>query len=304
MRRLLVAAFVLETQHSHLFDRKAYPISLDDEMDLPFPSPLETWNCADVITWRNLITSQQVFSLSSFKSYFPPVDPFQSSLLTSYQIYRQRLSGGVDPRGLVFYPPKTHLYPAKLTYHALALCSLIPLNDLIITASDSWLFGTKITERSIWETAKRSLRQWIMTEDAQKAVWHATQLLRLAFRTPEYASGYLHDLWCLYVAALVCWAYGLGGTNSRSYPAEQSQPGDSDLTMEQAEDLARGYLVSTDFEDWREIGSAGVMERGNTRGLLECVRTRVGELEMGGLLDGAEDVLFRLVEGGKTRAVF
>ncbi|KAL8918123.1 MAG: hypothetical protein Q9172_005550 [Xanthocarpia lactea] len=296
-RRILVAMFVLDTQASHLLQRQAcYRGTLtEDGLDLPFPTSADTWSCPDIFTWRALITSHEAFSLSELGSNLPSLDAFQSSLLTCYQIHGFGLSSDPAQHDLIYQPPKSLSQHITRTHHALALSTHTPLHALLITASESWLFGTKITDDAIWQKSKAKLREWITSESAMRATWHATQLLRLTFQNRSGllqqetdAGGYLHDLWCLYVAALVCWAFGYGSTNAKAQP---------DMLADNAEVLVADYLDAMAVHGWKHIGNVARMSAGSTRGLLEWVRRKIGDVGMGGLLNGAEDVLFRLVEG-------
>lgn len=317
-RRILVAMFVLDTQHSHLFQRQSSysgNLTKEDGLDLPFPTSTEIWNCPDVPTWRELIASHEAFSINTLgpnHHHHPPLDPFQSSLLTCCHVHRSRLSGTPTQYDLVYQPSKSHVHHAAAarTHHSLSMSTHAPLHALLITASESWLFGTKITDEAIWYRSKATLRKWVTGPGALKAVWHATRLLRLAIikrddsapsREADDQGGcyYLHDPWCLYVAALVCWAFGSGNTTVEGRPEEEEEESLTDNNHD-AEALAVEYLDAMDVLDWRDVRNvAGVRVR-KTRGVLECVRLRIGESGMGGLLDGAEDVLFRLVEGGSS----
>ncbi|KAI4234102.1 MAG: hypothetical protein L6R40_006867 [Gallowayella cf. fulva] len=220
-RRILVAMFVLDTQHSHLFQRQSSysgNLTKEDGLDLPFPTSTEIWNCPDVPTWRELIASHEAFSINTLgpnHHHHPPLDPFQSSLLTCCHVHRSRLSGTPTQYDLVYQPSKSHVHHAAAarTHHSLSMSTHAPLHALLITASESWLFGTKITDEAIWYRSKATLRKWVTGPGALKAVWHATRLLRLAIikrddsapsREADDQGGcyYLHDPWCLYVAAL------------------------------------------------------------------------------------------------------
>ncbi|KAL9044722.1 MAG: hypothetical protein Q9214_002157 [Letrouitia sp. 1 TL-2023] len=191
-RRVLVAAFVLDIQHSTLFERQqCFPSNPDFEpLNLPFPASQEKWDTNDLNIWQTLLASYSPPSLRSLEDPLPPLDIFQCSLLTSYQIHRQAFNP------LSFTPPKSNPLPAQLTHEALSLSVLTPLHALIITASESWLFGTKITEQPLWENAKASLRQWTKTEAAMRAAWHATRFLRLASSAgEEQRTGQIEELW-------------------------------------------------------------------------------------------------------------
>ncbi|KAI4204687.1 MAG: hypothetical protein LQ350_001002 [Teloschistes chrysophthalmus] len=293
----------MDTQYSHLLQQPtSYPDAIEeDDLDLPFPTSAEIWQCVDMPTWRNLIMTQEAFSLSGLGQDLPLLDPFQSSLLTCYQIYRSSTTQSVQDE-LAYYPVKSQILPTRKTYHALCLSTFTPLHALLITASESWLFGTKITEEPGWLESKGAVRKWVSSDACKKAVWHATALLRLNSedqinqeQQQDEQAGYLHDLWCLYIAALVCWAFGYGTANVPSQPRSLS---------DNAEMLAVEYLNVTNIGSWQDVERIPATARANTRGLLEYVRGRIGELGMGGLLNGAEDVLFRLVQGEGEMVAF
>ncbi|KAI4263715.1 MAG: hypothetical protein L6R42_001155 [Xanthoria sp. 1 TBL-2021] len=296
-RRILVAMFVLDTTHSHLLQRQPSDggTLTEDGLDLPFPTSADIWDCPDIFTWRNLITSHEAFSMSELGPNLPSLDAFQSSLLTCWQIHRFQLSSDPKQHNMIYQPPKSLLQHTMCTHQGLALSTHTPLHALLITASESWLFGTKITDETTWQQSKATLREWVASDNATKATWHATQLLRLTFqsqsdplRQEAHSGGYLHDLWCLYVAALVCWAFGYGTTNAKAQP---------ESLTDDAEVLMAEYLTAMSVHDWKDIRTVAGIWAGYTRGLLEWVRSKIGEVGMGGLLNGAEDVLFRLVEG-------
>lgn len=289
--------FVVDTQHSALFQRqRCYGGTLaEDSLDLPFPTSAETWDCSDKFTWHNLITSQEAFSLNELGPNLPSLDAFQSCLLTCYQFHGFPLSGDPKRHTPIYQPPKSLHQHTICTHHALALSTHTPLHPLLIGASESWLFGTKITDETTWQQSKATLREWVASENATKATWHATQLLRITFQSrsdfPQretVTGGYLHDLWCLYVAALVCWAFGYGRTNAKAQP---------ESVTDTAEVAAAEYLAAMAVPDWKYIRNVAGIWAGRTRGLLEWVRSMIGDVGMGGLLNGAEDVLFRLAEG-------
>ncbi|KAL8746054.1 MAG: hypothetical protein Q9190_001892, partial [Brigantiaea leucoxantha] len=204
-RRVLVAAFVLDIQCSVLFQcEPCFPLRSDSEpLDLPFPSSQELWDSIEMDTWQMLLTNWYPPSLRFLAHPLPPLDILQSSLLACHQLHRQSFK----PPPL--HPPKSLQLPAQISHEALSLSSLTPRHALIITASESWLFGTKIAEQSVWQDAKTTLRKWAESESAARAVWHAVRLLRMAFgAAEEQRLGQMHELWCLYLAGLVCWAFG------------------------------------------------------------------------------------------------
>lgn len=290
-RRILLAAFVLDTQNSVLFQQPlCCPPDLDG-VDLPYPQSTAVWDCNDTDTWRKLVSSHQPLALRFVKHNMTSsatVDPFQSSVLSCYQIQR-RFAGpnstAVQNERIRFYVPETHYASAYLTHHALQLCAFTPLESLLIVSSGSWLFGTKITENSVWSSAKTALRVWVSTEDAARCVWHAIQALRIVLRG---GSVYLlHEQWCIYLAALVCWAYGF-------VPRHPSRAVPDAIPVGVAETQTWEYLHAMNVSIWKEISRVPL--RWSTRGLLECVRAKISG-KTGGLLNQAEAVLARLVEG-------
>lgn len=290
-RKLLLVAFVLDTQHSALFQQPpCYTLDLNHD-NLPYPCSAQVWDCSDANSWYSLVTHQQTFDmryLGDVNSSPPaPVDAFQSLVFSCFQIH---LRYGchfnlVQHSSFIFYSPITHERQAYLTHHALLLAKLAPVESLLIVSSGSWLFGTKVTENSAWISAKATLRVWVGTEDAAKSVWHAIQLLRLAFNGSTLHM--LHEQWCLYLAALVCWAYGFVSHHMSAVNPEI-------VTSHVAEAQKWEFISAMDVPSWEEIPHVSL--KGKTRGLLECVRARISG-SPGGLLNQAEDVLARLVEG-------
>ena len=290
-RRILLAAFVLDIQHGVLFGQQSC-CTLDlDNVNLPYPCSSEIWNCNDLQVWRNLVGYHQQFNMRFLNVNFnppAPVDAFQSCVLSCYQIY----CGFASPSSnlaqnniTVFYSPETHYAQSYLTHHALQLASLAPIDPLLIVSSGSWLFGSKITDHSVWTSAKLALRVWVSTENAAKSVWHAIQVLRLALGGESLHM--LHEQWCINLAALACWAYGF-------LPRHPSRPAPDPIPPEVAETQSWEYLAAMNVSTWEDIPRVSL--RWHTRGLIECVRLRVGG-HMGGLLNQVGDVLARLVEG-------
>jgi hypothetical protein len=288
-RRVLLFSFVLDIQHNTLFQQSSGGTLNLNQMYLPYPHPTETWDCSDIFMWRNLVSRHVQLDLGLLvNSGFvdAPVDAFQSSILSCYQVHRGL--GCSDPAThgshSPWYPSQlTHVSQTGLIHHALLLCASTPIKTLLIVSSGSWLFNTKVTEISVWEAAKIDLRAWVTTVEAARSVWHATQLLRLALS--EGSLYLLQEQWCMYLAALVCWAYG--------FIVCPSQPVPDAITATVAVAQAWEYLTAMDVRDWEAIPQVPI--RWQTRGVLECVRARIRG-PLGGLLNQAEDVLAQLVE--------
>jgi hypothetical protein len=119
--------------------------------------------------------------------------------------------------------PSTHADPVAATVQ---LATLVPVHSLLITASSSWLFAQK-AEEGAWRDAMQEMREWA-TEgaDAPIAAWLAGKMLRAHFfpevgaMTSGTSTVSLETDWCLYLCALVLWAYtfpiGEGTQQSRA----------------------------------------------------------------------------------------
>lgn len=291
-RRILLAAFVLDGHQTAMFQQPPCHILDFNKTQLPYPYSIEIWDCGDMEVWRNLVSRHHPFDmvyLGEASAHPPtPVDAFQSSVLCCYQIHRRYNSSDPTPfryHEPIFFSPPAHFAQVYFTHHALLLATLAPVESLLIVSSGSWLFSTKVTENSAWISAKTTLRSWVSTDEAGSAVWHAIQFLRLAFSGPSLHL--LHEKWCLYLGALVCWAYGF-------VPRYLTRTTPEAITGHVAESQAWDYLDKMNVSRQEDI--AQVPSKENTRGLLECVRARISG-SPGGLLNQAEDVLSRLVEG-------
>lgn len=295
-RRILLASFVLDVQHSTWFQQEPCGKLDLSGFYLPYPHSTETWDCRDNDLWRGFVSRHVQLDLRFLAdtdiSTHAPVDAFQSSVLSCYQVHRGFDSADrtIFSRHTPLYQsPSTHFSQIFLIHHALLLSILTPIHSLLIVSSGSWLFNTKVTERSVWQSAKVDLRTWVMTTEAARSVWHANQLLRLVLSGESLQL--LQEHWCMYLAALVCWAYGFV---AYPYPF---RPIPDAITAEVAELQAWEYLSAMNVREWEAIPQVSI--RWQTRGVLECVRARISG-PLGGLLNQAEDVLTQLV-GDKSR---
>ena len=291
-RRIFLASFVLDIQHSTWFQREPCGKLELSGFYLPYPYSMEIWDCRDPDRWRSLMSQHVQLDLRLLAngeiSAHAPVDAFQSSVLSCYQVVCEAGSAGQVTRGCHsswYQSPSAHFPQTFVMHHALLLSTITPIHALLIVASGSCLFNTKVTERAVWHGAKVNLRTWVATDDAARSVWHANQLLRVALSGESLRV--LQEQWCMYLAALVCWAYGFVG-----YPYPPRPIPDA-ITAEVAGAQAWEYLSAMNVEDWKAIPQVSM--RWQTRGILECVRTRISG-PLGGLLNQAEDVLTQLVE--------
>lgn len=305
-RRILLAAFVLDTQNSVFFEQAAFSLDLIS-INLPYPQPTQMWECHDLEKWRRLVQgghrSYDLRLLGHDFSSLAPFDAFQSSFISCYQIHRgylrpnssSSISGRYSEIIIMPYLPAAPLHqtPAFLIYFGLQLSSLVPIRSLLIVSSASWLFNTKVTDQSVWETAKVRLRAWVATDAAARCTSYATQILQIALLEEESLQTLLHEKWCIFLAALVCWAYGFS-------PGQQHQVPER-LDLDIANIQAREYLEAMNGSSWIELSTQPI--RWYTRGLLACVRAKLHG-SMGGLLNQAEETLAALAEGRSQLMTF
>ena len=128
----------------------------------------------------------------------------------------------------------------------------------------------------------------------------------------------LQEEWSMYLAALVCWAVGLGlsqrptsaGPSTSPTPTASEAVSHSSMSsgisvatahpplldIGEAEDETKEYLRATSVGSAEALSKLDADVLARTDGLLECVRIRRLGGPMGELLNEAERVLFRLVE--------
>ena len=204
-----------------------------------------------------------------------------------------------------------------------------PIRQLLVVSGESWILGKKLENEAEFQEAKRSLRSWVDTNrESQVAVWHATQLIRSRTKfssswsiTHELSVSFhdthmLHEAWTFYMAALVCWAYGFSsstisdnsahGSGAPSTISELSNPSRSSslssahpalLDSQAAAYGMREYMQATNVKTVEAMLGVDPHIFGRMQGLLEIVRLNKISLSLGGLMNEAERVLYRLVEG-------
>ena len=192
--RLLLASLIVDTQRRMLFDQQAtQPIDSAGTF-LPTPCHAMAWATTDFDQWHSLFSSSTDQSASPTK--------FQLAIATI----------------LNFADSPSPMYSSLASYPDpfLQLARYIPVSSLIVTAASSWLFARKVTLES-WSASKDYLRSWTASPDAAIATWWAGKILRTYFAKqalPADARALpngLEEDWCLYLSALVIWAYTYPG---------------------------------------------------------------------------------------------
>jgi hypothetical protein len=363
-RRLLLGSFILDTQQAALFEQQSvlFPRWPTETVsahvaNLPYPCDKELWECRKVDDWAELASSYQQISLSSMAhpsgfDDLDSLDSFRSRLILAYLA----TSGSDEDRDsglklaafgqhITDQDPSGQYAGTKFDIHAHAAAQHTPVRSLLTVSGESWLFGKKLENKDDFHAAKAQLRAWLGSSGAQAALCHAIALLRMVFgnEPPTLAEaayeiahedrwmGMLHQEWCIYLAALICWActFNESSTTAESLVASSSfsasiasstsmlSPMLSGATTPattvssavgypllmdpvDADNEMRTFLQVTDVGGSGEVSVAVGRVKVQMKGLLEVVRTRKLNGSLGGLLNEASGVLYRLVEGRST----
>lgn len=138
---------------------------------------------------------------------------------------RTRRDDGDDGGG----DPATQMVGMQMQFdmHAQLAAQKTPMRSLLIVSGESWLFGKKVEREDDFAVAKTELSGWVGSSGAYGALWHATRLLRLVFCNgdAEHQDGdrdrdlkMVHEQWCIYIAALICWACAFDGGEVEASP--------------------------------------------------------------------------------------
>ena len=359
-RRILQASYVLDTHQAALFEQLpaliqaplSRPGATDGKTDMPFPCDDVLWESSPLEEWlihAKAFESQTLPAITEIALSDAPkksLDAFQSSLVLSYVLVNKKQTAVFEEQTRVFRENitgfTTPLSRARSLFscHALLTAHYTPVQHLLSVSGETWLFNKKLEQEAAFQLAKTQLREWTFSDRARRAVWHASEVLRRAFAQPSTpqetptrevdgpriadAGGdnlcMLHEKWAIYVAVLVCWAYGFDASNTAPGAATISR-GSVSSTSSSSAKSGRGtpiqliepsdaeserwdYLHATEVETWEDIGRIEPAVTGRTQGLIECVRTKKMKGALGGLLNEAERVLFKLVEGRSQMSSF
>ena len=343
-RRVLQAFSILDMQQTSLFEQPATIMQhgrtrLSTEVaraTMSLPCSQDLWESSPVDDWKTLATEQQQFESSNASLQLDDeskLDYFQSqALLQSDPAPLQQFHFDSDSHLLSSIKEGTDRKSMEFNRHAMTLAKCTPLRSLLLVSGESWIFGKKLESEQDFQTARTDLRNWVsMGNGSLTALWHATALLRsqITFSgddttTADFHATFpktqmLHEPWCIYLAALVCWAHGLypsishnaSGAASRaasvmsaptsSHSAASSSSGHPSLM--DSTDAAQGahaYLQATDVATPGDLAQLEPASLGKMYGLIELVRMQKILPLLGGLMNEAERVLFRLVEGRST----
>lgn len=302
------------------------------------PCSQELWEISPIDDWKSFATEQQHSEGNNMSQGLQlngesKLDYFQmQTWLQSDSTALQQFLFDSGSNRLSLVKEGEDKRCVEFNRHAMALAKCTPIRSLLIISGESWIFGKKLESEHDFQAAKQDLRNWVsMHNDSLTALWHATALLRsqIVFSSSDPSSNdihatfaatqMLHEPWCLYLAALIIWAHGLypSLSHSNSGPASRavsvmSAPTSSHSTtssssghpslMDSADAAqdAQIYLQTTSVATPPELAHLDSASLGRIHGLVELVRMQKMLPLLGGLMNEAERVLFRLVEGRST----
>ncbi|KAM0697585.1 hypothetical protein Q7P36_002439 [Cladosporium allicinum] len=301
-RRLLVASYALNIQHSKFFGREATEIPDFDLETLSLPQPLHLWDMA--------ITPQAVYyGEIHCDHFFPqpllhqatmglqpsgePLDIFTSMLLLAY----------THSKAQDLPPDASHLTPTPSSYQSphvqvahqtFALTILVPVRALLAVAGESWIQAEKLSSRAEYSKAQNDIRKWTASAAATIALPVAIGILRLHRQHPK--TTFLFHEWSLHLAVLVVWAKFYGGRDSTA--GEQmlrlEVPSSSvvfgmELDGDVAQLMNGGVNPGAEFA-WQDAKRLLTWAKGRLE--------KTGVARFCGVVNGAKYVLAALVERG------
>ncbi|KIX07172.1 uncharacterized protein Z518_01825 [Rhinocladiella mackenziei CBS 650.93] len=335
-RRILQASTVLDLQQVILFEQPATIVHHERprratptlRCNVSMPCPEELWEVSPIEAWVEMASKCEASKPRPVGHDQPspaPLDYFQIQVILAAN---PSLAG--NQTLLQKDPPDESATRLTFNRHMREMAKNTPIRQLLVVSGESWIMGKKLENEAEFQDAKRNLRAWIDSNyESRVALWHATQLIRTTAKfTPsdstntEFVVSFhdthmLHEPWALYLAALVCWAYGFTASTvlessgqgsgaastvsepnsnlSRSSSLSSAHP--ALLDSHEAAYATREYLQATNVETVEELLRLDPQIFGRTHGLLEIVRLNKIGLFLGGLMNEAERVLYRLVEG-------
>jgi hypothetical protein len=206
-------------------------------------------------------------------------------------------------------------FPDSLLAHTYLAIQNTPLHDLLAVAGDTWVFAKKLTPPSAFHAAQYRLGAWSSSLAAVSATQHACKILSLTFTQNEKATTSIFDYWGLYIAALICWAYG--HHSQKGSESENSFRIISALNINNSTDFIefvpepsnetsqRVLTFANDVLKLLSVGAFSTSRRfvnSETSSVVEAVQKRL-EIDCVGnqtcLLVDACAVLLRIQEGGR-----
>ncbi|EXJ59921.1 hypothetical protein A1O7_04068 [Cladophialophora yegresii CBS 114405] len=335
-RRILQASNVLDLQQVTLFEQPATIIHHERprrlgpaglRLNISLPCAEELWETSPIEDWVEMAGESD--ATGPTKSRSSQKEKASSVRLDYFQIQVSLANNpGITLDQLLPRNDQSGTAAARLIFnrHARDMAKNTPIRQLLVVSGESWIMGKKLENEAEFQGAKRSLRAWVdSNRESRAALWHATQLIRL--RTQFSSSGstntelsvsfhdthMLHEGWAMYLAALVCWAYGFTARTASDNSGHSSIVSEPTSNPSRSSSLSsvhpalldhgdalynmREYLQNTNVKTVDDLLHLSPAIFGRTHGLLEIIRLEKISFFLGGLMNEAERVLYRLVEG-------
>ncbi|CAG8976305.1 hypothetical protein HYALB_00005711 [Hymenoscyphus albidus] len=314
-QRLLSSCFVFDV-HQALYHKQLRARAFSGEVgSFLHPPCLDSiWNASDHTEWKS--QSLQLLAPGASTQQFPP---YQSSFLQSIVMssHAIQLQFGETPTYLSHFHTPSSDYPADYlmnefstspvaqTYLAL---HYTPLHDLLAVAADTWIFSQKVTPPERFHSAQIDLGSWSRSAKAAHAVHHACRILSINLaQWSDVPSNSCHsngivcitNYWSLYMAALICWAYG----HRFQQVVKDTSPSQS---MEEAIQKANTYVNGMLALSVEELINKRATVKGKTAGVIDLVYRRlvIEGAGIGGrcsMLTDCTQVLQKIAKSGKSK---
>lgn len=308
-RRLLIACYILDRQHSIFFGRKLTNCLTISMEYLPFPQPSGIWDAATEasaqIAYGHYATDQQIHGYTYealntiptlVQSKTSPYDVFRSSYLIAGlkdvadgHVSSWKPLDDTDASALLY--AVDHSSRTLLAYHMSMLTRNTPVRDLLAVAGESWVMAEKLAKQNDYSAAQLEAGSWARNtsagSDHSNALYHALQILSI-YRSSS-TPGLLYRDWAVYLAALVVWISSYVNQD----PAARQRVNDSSSVAQH--DLDRAVLAAID------AGSLMSISWSTASCILLWTQSRLQQLNSGhncGLTNGCLDVLGKLISRG------
>ena len=312
-RRLTLAAFVLDAQQAILFEQDfCHSPTIRGHANLSLSCASEFWECKTSREWSSRLDSlvashPQRRLLDMARAYLDGdidhrmVTLFDTTIVLSFVMSSQPKVGRESIIGdsLDKWREQTsRMFPDSpgllIRHHTCLLSLCTPLRDLLAVTGESWVLGQKLGRTSEFLDARTRLGAWARSPSATRAAWHAAHILRNAFKSridngSKALGDGLHQQWCVYVSALVCWVYGFVHASPEGATSSAADGEVADMWF---------YLEAMNTAHWRDVSADSDASQyiSRTAGLLACVRQWIRG-SMSGLLKEGEEVLKKLSDG-------
>ena len=208
-RRLFNACYAFDILQATCYGQKRTKV-LNDEASslLLLPCPDIVWTAPNAEEWQiqTQKLGQAIQTLPRIETESPLNDILaqsafiQSLLLSNHITQIPALAGPHHPQIAIVQAA----FPDSLLAHTYLAIHYTPLHDLLAVAGDAWL----LAQTSAFHAAQVRLGAWSSSLAAVYATQHACKILSLTFTQNKKATKSIFDYWGLYIATLICWAYG------------------------------------------------------------------------------------------------